>query len=291
MKILLLGANGQLGQDIQKIAPDNVEIEAITRNQLDISELNSISDFLANKSFDVLVNCTSYHKTDEVESNAKKAFDINAFAVKAMAKACENSGARFIHISTDYVFGGDKHDSPLTENAMPAPLNVYGASKLMGENLAKANCVDTVIFRVASLFGTAGASGKGGNFVETMIRFGKEKGHLKVVNDQYMSPTSTLDIADILFKFLSANGPAGTYNVVNSGQASWYEFAKKIIEKSGVNATVDPVPATEYPTPALRPSYSVLSNKKVGDIIQQNIPTWETALERYLVEKGHLQPA
>ena len=260
MHLLLLGANGQLGTDIcrefEKNKPD-FSLTNWTRAELDISNLAEIQAKLTSHSFDILMNCTGYHKTDEVESHADKAFLINAFAVREMAKVCHEKKTRFVHVSTDYVFGGGEEREPLTEKNNPAPLNVYGASKLMGEKLALINHHDTIIFRVASLFGIAGASGKGGNFVETMIRLAKEKGKISVVNDQVMSPTSTAEVARILFCFLKSQGVAGTYHVVNSGQATWYEFAKKIIEKTKITAVVDPIASSQFPTIAMRPPYSV----------------------------------
>ena len=289
MKVLLLGANGQLGMDIQRARaffPEFV-LEACLRDELDVSSLENMKKVLGEKSFDVLINCTSYHKTDEVESHADRGFLINAFAVKAMAEICRDKKARFVHISTDYVFGGNNTSQPLTEESSPAPLNIYGVSKYLGEILARNTYQDTVIFRVASLFGISGSSGKGGNFIETMIRLAKEKGQVKVVSDQHMSPTSTMDIAEMIFKFLRANGPAGIYHAVNGGEATWFELAKTAIELSGINAIVQPILASEFPTPAMRPGYSVLSNAKLVKVIGP-IRNWREALSDYLKSKGHL---
>lgn len=289
MTILLLGANGQLGSDIirmNQISETPHEIIALERSDVDISDLNALHHKLARYSFDVLLNCTSYHNTEQVEANPAIAFEINAFAVKEMALICKEKKARFIHISTDYVFS--QSDAPLCETAAPAPLNIYGASKLMGESLARTSYDDVIIFRVASLFGLAGASGKGGNFVETIIRNGKAKGELRVISDQIMSPTSTADIASIILKAIHLHIPSGIYHAVNSGHASWFDFAKNIIEQCGINATVSPMPAKEYPSVATRPSYSALDNSKLSKLIG-NIPAWEEALTRYLIEKNHIQ--
>ncbi len=288
-RILLLGPNGQLGTDIRHAAAANyhdLHIQGLGRDELDVTDVESIGEVLRTQEFDILINCTSYHKTDEVESNADQAVTVNAHAVKGLAEACKTKKARFIHISTDYVFDG-QNDRPYIELDSIGPLNVYGATKALGESLARAVWQDTVIFRVASLFGVAGASGKGGNFVETMIRVGAERGQLKVISDQRMSPTSTADLAEMILKSIEVDIPAGTYHAVNSGDASWYEFAKSIIELSGVEATVSPIPATEYPLPAQRPAYSVMDNTKLTAFIG-DIPNWHDALERYLAAKGHL---
>ena len=290
MKILLLGANGQLGSDIIRMnAKSNTpfSIQALKRSDLDITDLKALHTTLSAYSFDILVNTTSYHNTEQVEANPHLAFTINAFAVKEMANICKEKRARFFHISTDYVFSHS--NAPLTEKDAPSPLNIYGASKLMGESLAKAMYQDVVIFRVASLFGLAGASGKGGNFVETIIKNGKSKGQLRVISDQIMSPTSTADVANIILKAITVSMPAGIYHAVNSGNTSWFAFAKKIIEDCGVNAIVEPMPAKEYPSVAMRPSYSALDNNKLMQYIG-DIPSWEDALKRYLVEKQHIQP-
>ena len=289
MKILLLGAAGQLGSDLLRLAVDEIagcEITPWTRAQLDVERIESIRAVLATWDFDVLINCTSYHKTDEVEQEAQRAFVVNAHAVQIMAESCREKGARFVHMSTDYVFDGSRR-SPYGEDDAPAPLNVYGASKLMGEALSRGAHEDTLIFRVASLFGVAGSRGKGGNFVETMIRLGRERGALRVINDQIMSPTSTADAAAAILRAVGAGIQPGIYHAVNSGQASWYEFACRIIEYAGVAATVEPIPATEYPLPARRPAYSALDNTKLAAAVGP-IASWTDALERYLDARGHL---
>lgn len=292
MKILLLGATGQLGHDIARLAPSyspGASITPMDIADLDVSNAAAIPGALGPISFDAIINCTSYHKTDEVEANAQQAVAINAFAVRALARVCAAKRARFIHISTDYVFDG-RAKRPYTEIDPVGPLNVYGATKAMGESLARAACDDTLIFRVASLFGVAGALGKGGNFVETMIRVGKEKGLLKVVSDQVMSPTATFDVARMLLESLKRKIPAGTYHAVNStdkGGASWFQFASRIIERSGIRAKVEPIPASAYPLPAQRPAFSVLDNSRLASLIGP-IPHWHDALDRYLREKGHL---
>ncbi len=290
MKILLLGANGQLGSDMiqqNQKTRQPAEIIAWQRSDLDITNQEELLRKIKTQSFDVLLNCTSYHNTDVVEKNAELAFLINAFCVKEMALVCKEKNARFVHISTDYVFSHSENNRPLTESDKPSPLNIYGASKLMGESLAQRVHADTIIFRVASLFGLRGASGKGGNFVETMIRMGREKGQLRLISDQIMSPTSTKSVATIILTALQANISHGIYHAVNSGKASWYEFAKKIIEKANVAATVEPMAAKDYPSVALRPAFSALDNTKLSQCVG-TIPTWEEALDVYLREKGHI---
>jgi len=289
MKLLLLGADGQLGTDISRATrrfDNEIELIPMTHRDFEVTQAEVAQRVLGEQEFDALINCTSYHKTDEVEDNAAYAIAINAWAVKTLAELCAQKRSRFIHISTDYVFDGLAND-PYTEDASTGPLNVYGASKVMGEALARTQHDDVLIFRVASLFGVAGASGKGGNFVETMIRVGREKGQLRVVNDQVMSPTYTADVAEMILAALRQRVAPGIYHAVNSGQASWYEFACRIIERAGVEATVEPIPSSEFPQRAQRPAFSVLDNRKLTALIG-DIPPWEDALDRYLKAKGHL---
>jgi len=288
MKILLLGSNGQLGSDILRFNKKLVkpfEFIPWTRKDLDVQNTKQIEEKLASIEFDCLINCISYTNTEKAEKNIQDAFEVNAFCIKEMVKACKNNHAKFFQISTDYIFS---HGStPLTECAAPSPLSVYGASKLLGESLALSLYENVTVFRVASLFGIAGASGKGGNFVETMIRVGNERGRLTVISDQIMSPTSTADLANLILKALTVSIPNGIYNAVNTGNTSWYQFAKLIIEKADVNAKVEPILGCDYPSAILRPSYSALDNSKLTKLIG-NIPTWEDALTRYLEEKGHI---
>ena len=293
-KVLLLGPNGQLGHDIREAhssAGAPFDLLAVGRDRLDVSQPEAIARQLDDVQFDVLVNCTGYHRTDEAEDNAERAIAVNAHAVESMAKLCADKNARFLHISTDYVFGGDvERRQALREDDPVAPVNVYGASKALGETLARLAHEDVLILRVASLFGVVGASGKGGNFVETMIRLGREGGRgdrmLRVVDDQIMSPTATADVADIAWHLLCMGCPPGTYHVVNSGVASWYEFATEIFRQTGLTVNIAPCSSTEYPTRAHRPLYSALDNAKIADAVGR-LRSWQEALDAYLLAKGH----
>jgi dTDP-4-dehydrorhamnose reductase len=288
VRLLVLGSGGQLGGDLMDAAEAaGVPARGAGRAEVDVTDRDALRCFLAAADFDVLVNATSYHKTDEVETHAGRAMDVNAHAPAEMAEACAAKGARFIHVSTDYVFGGDvARRTPLAETDPVAPVNVYGLSKAFGETLAALAGGDVTVFRVASLFGVRGASGKGGNFVETMIRFGREKGALKVVNDQVMSPTSTVFIARAILAFLARQGAPGVYHCVNSGAVSWHGFAEAIMRQAGIKATVAGCSTADWPTVARRPAWSALDNGKLAGVIGP-IPGWESALADYLAAKGH----
>jgi len=289
MKTILLGPNGQLGTDVQAANVRKggwLSLTPVGRSSVDLCDIEAATNFLRESNFDCLINCSSYHRTDEVERNAQLAFTINAHLVQRLAQICFEKQARLVHVSTDYVFGGLLKSLPFTEEDCKAPVNVYGASKAMGEDLALLTGAKVWVLRVASLFGTAGASGKGGNFVETMIRIGKEKGTLRVVADQTMSPTSTKDIAEVIIGMLQKDVAPGIWNVVNSGAASWYEFAKQIIARSNIKASVLPIDSGEFPTIARRPVYSVLDNTKLCDALG-SIRAWQDALDEYLIAKGY----
>ena len=289
MRVLLLGASGQLGTDLRARAEhvSGLEVATLDRARLDVAQPAQVRGALENLDFEVLVNCTSYHKTDEVELNATPAFAVNAHAVREMARACRARGARFCHVSTDYVFAGDG-DRPYREDDCTGPVNVYGASKAMGEQLALLDGGDDVtILRVASLFGVAGASGKGGNFVETMIRLAREKGEVRVVDDVTMSPTATSDLAAWILALIEQRAPGGIYHAVNSGQATWFEFAAEILRQSAIDARATPIDSGAFPTVARRPAYSVLDNSRLAGVLGP-LPDWRGALARYLAAKGHV---
>jgi dTDP-4-dehydrorhamnose reductase len=287
-RIALFGANGQLGQDLSALAASRgLSLIALQRPMFDATDRASLDVALADLDFDIAINSVAVTRVDDCEKDPAPAVAINAHFAETLAKACATKKARLIQVSTDYVFGGQAQRTPLDEDAATAPINVYGETKLKGETLARQAHDDVVVARVASLFGVAGASGKGGNFVETMIKYGRERGALKVVADQVMSPTSSWDAAEAILDLIKVEAPAGLYHVVNSGAASWHEFAAAIIDRAGVAATVSPIPTSEFPTPARRPPYSVLTNGKVEKALGRSMPAWQDALDRYLGAKGH----
>ena len=289
MKILLLGANGQLAQDIRLVHSESFEntitLTPWTRENVDVTDLVALKDKLSAESFDVLINCTSYHKTEEVESHPDIAFLTNAHAIAEMAKVCDAKNAKFVHISTDYVFGYHHLNRPLTETDNAVPFNVYGASKLMGEGLAQQFCSQSYILRVASLYGLSGSTAKGGNFVTTMMRLGKERDELTVVNDQFMSPTWTYDIAVAIFKLLEKDAEAGLYHMAGTGVTSWYDFAKAIFEIAEIDVNVKPVPASQFPAKVVRPFYSGLDNAKIKKATGFDVPEWNQSLKQWFSQK------
>ena len=290
LRTLLLGPNGQLGHDVRLAHAEHgqaIDLIPIAREALDLATPEAVQRVLGGLDFNVLVNCAAYTRVDEAEQYDSLAFAVNAHAVQAMARVCAAKRARFLHVSTDYVFGGDLgRQRPLREHDPTGPINVYGASKAMGETLARLAFDDVIILRVASLFGVAGSGGRGGNFVETVIHAGRERPTLRVVDDQTMSPTAAADVARIVIQMLLHGCEPGIYHVVNTGSATWFDFARKIIRRAGVGTIVVPCTTGEHSVRAKRPRYSVLDNAKVSAAFGA-MPAWQDALERYLRARGH----
>lgn len=287
-KILLLGANGQLGTDMRKVfSHSSHEIIPVCRKDIDIEKYKDIVDFLnRNMDFHYLINCAAYTNTEQCEDESARAFAANSFAVLELATFCQQHDKVLFHISTDYVFDG-KQEKPYIETDCPNPLNVYGNSKLSGEQFIHAYHDQFFIFRVSSLFGQAGARGKGGNFVETMIRMAQEGRSLRVVNDQMMSPTHTLDAAKAIKYFIDNEVDTyGIYHCSGEGECSWYDLALEIFNQLNVKVKVSPVSYVEYKTKAKRPVYSVLDNSKINQNYQ--MPHWRGSLREYLSIKGYL---
>jgi len=285
MKVLILGAKGQLGCDLVKtLAQDAVVAPA--RADLDICDFGQASRWLTEVKPDVVINTAAFHKVEECEEKPDRAFQVNAVAVGHLARACAAHHAVMVHISTDYVFDG-RQCHPYREQDAPNPANVYGVSKLAGEYLVRQGCPRHFIVRTSGLFGVAGASGKGGNFAELMIRLAREGKPIRVVADQVLTPTYTRDLAQKI-KELVRTDAYGLYHITSSGQCSWYEFAGKIFALLRRQPDFSPTTTAAFGSSVTRPAYSVLEH---GGLHRAGIPdmrTWWQALVAYLTEKGHL---
>lgn len=286
MRTLLIGSNGQLGSDLCRIWTD--ELIPLPHQELDVCDREQVHTAIRGAAPDLVINTAAYHRVDECETNIARPFEVNALGAKNVADASREVDAAVIFISTDYVFDGEK-GSPYVEDDPPRPLSVYGVSKLAGEHLVRQGNPRHFIVRSSSLFGVAGASGKGGNFVETMIRKAQQGEPLRVVDDQVSSPTFTWDLAQKLQE-LAATNRFGIYHVTNSGQASWYRFAAKIFELTGLRPNLTPITSQELAAPARRPRFSVLEHRALTAAGLTPLRPWEEALEAYLSEKGHRQP-
>ncbi len=281
MRILVTGSQGQLGRCIQDVARNNPKEEFVFTDyqELDITQAEKVTDFFANGTFDYCINCAAYTAVDKAENEPEQAFKINAEGPKNLAEACQFFGCRLIHISTDFVFDGTK-TNPYTEEDIPNPLNVYGKSKLQGECYVKEKMKDYFIIRTSWVY-----SEYGSNFLKTMLRLGKERKELKVVNDQLGSPTYAADLAAfIVFLIKNKRKEYGMYHYSNQGSISWYDFAKTILKLKSSSCEVLPVSTAEYPTVAVRPCYSVMDNTKVKNIFKVDITEWKAGLTRCLAK-------
>jgi dTDP-4-dehydrorhamnose reductase len=285
-KILLIGARGQVGQELPLTLSPLGDIISIGREELDLGDEENIRTLFRDLRPDILVNASAYTAVDKAESEPELAYKINAIAPKILAEETEKIGASFLHISTDYVFDGRKN-TPYLETDPTHPLSIYGQTKLAGETLIQEINSQAMILRTAWVYGTYGKS----NFVKTMIRLGKEREELKVVVDQVGSPTWAKDIASAIAGLLKdPDTSPNLYHFTDSGVASWFDLTQAIFEEAkilGIPLKVQrviPISTAEYPTPAIRPAYSVLSGKKISDRLGYIPPYWRDSLRSMLTE-------
>jgi len=288
-KIALIGANGQLSTDIIKVFDKKYfSFSPLSHQDIEITDIENTKKVLEEINPDIVINTAAYHKVDEVEDNPEKAFLVNSVAQKNLAELCKKNKWTLVFISTDYVFGIDKKRKiPYVETDMPGPINVYGVSKLAGEYFTRYICQKHFVIRVCGLFGVAGSSGKGGNFVELMIKLGKEKGEVNVVNDQILTPTYTKNIAENLQELLKTEN-FGLYHMTSEGQCSWWEFATEIFKQLKLKVRCNPVSSTFFKTRAKRPAFSVLENYNLKKFGLNRMRDWKENLKLYLKEKGYL---
>lgn len=268
-KILITGANGQLGQELSKLLKNAVLTD---REELDITDLNAVQKFVADHDIDTIINCAAYTNVDAAEDDELKAYQLNVTGPENLA----NTGATIVHISTDYVFDG-KNFRPYEPSDEARPLSVYGKTKLKGEEAVLKNAKTALIIRTAWLY-----SPYGKNFVKTMRRLGEEKSEISVVADQIGSPTYAGDLATAIVKILPQikEKQKTVYHFTNEGVCSWYDFAVEIMNLSKLKCNVLPIPSSAYPTKAVRPFYSVLSKEKIKQDFDLIIPHWKEGLKK-----------
>jgi dTDP-4-dehydrorhamnose reductase len=281
--ILVTGANGQLGQALKLIAAEYPQFQLVMTDvsDLDISSEEAVNEKFAAQAFDACVNCAAYTAVDKAESDEELAFKLNFEGPLYLSNACLAHNARYVHISTDYVFDG-KHHLPYTEDDDTSPESIYGASKLRGEAATLGTNADTIVLRTSWLYSQFGV-----NFVKRMRELMQEKESLNVVFDQVGTPTYAVDLArtilSVLTKALDAPGEfGGVYHYSNEGVASWYDFALAIRDLSGFSCKVLPITSDKYPTPAKRPAFSVLNKQKIKDTFGVSVPYWRDSLQACL---------
>lgn len=286
MKVLVTGANGQLGRELQALASEFPELSLlpVDRNTLDIAAADAVAHFFEDTVLDYCINCAAYTAVDKAEQERDLAFAINAQGAANLAKVCATKSVQLLHFSSDYVYH-NQENRPLLETDATTPQGVYAASKLEGDLQVLALDPSALVFRTSWVY-----SSFGHNFVKTMLRLGAERGALRVVCDQIGTPTYARDIARMSLQLIQsgkAKEHRGIFNYSNEGVCSWYDFAQAIFELSGVKCKVDAIPSSAYPTPAARPAYSVLDKGKFKTTFGLDIPYWRESLGGCLEMLGY----
>ena len=279
MRIAMLGSNGQLGQDLTAEL-SNHELRPFTRADFDVTDHTRARSVLTEARPDMIVNLTAYHRVDDCETNPELAYKVNATAVLNLARIANDLGAKLVQFSTDYVFDG-RSRTPYTESSAPFPLSVYANSRLAGEYLVQSEAHHHVVIRTCGLYGHAGSMGKGGNFVETMLKKARNNEPIRVVNDQVVTPTSTKDLSRQVAALVTTDSK-GLFHMTNEGSCAWYEFAAAVLEIAGLKADLRPTTSESYKTPARRPYYSVLENRRLKELGLNRMLPWRDALAEYL---------
>ena len=280
--ILVTGKNGQLGSELADIsaAYPAFEFAFYGRDELDISSREQLTKVFTETAPAYVINCSAYTAVDKAEAEKEKALAINTEGVGLMASLCKQYGAKFIHVSTDYVFNGNGTNPYETDDATD-PVNYYGYTKLLGEQLALQNNEESIIIRTSWVY-----SQYGNNFVKTMIRLMTQRPEINVVSDQVGSPTYAKDLAEAIMQIVSSGAgfKPGIYHFSNAGIISWYQFADMIKELKGLHSVVHPIPTTAYPTPAKRPAYSVMSKDKIVADYGIVLRDWKDSLKECLAK-------
>lgn len=273
-KILVTGAKGQLGRELQSIVGSGWCFTDV--DELDICSKEAVEAYVTSNHIDTIVNCAAYTNVDRAEDEPQEAERINSDAVALLAEVARRHNIRLIHISTDYVYGGTHYNTPISEDAEPQPLGVYGTTKLMGERAVVGSGCRHIIIRTAWLY-----SPYGKNFVSTILRLATERDTIRVVSDQIGSPTYAHDLALVIRDISEGRIAAeGLYHYTNEGVVSWYEFARAIVNIAGLECKVEACTTAEYGAKAPRPAYSVLSKAKISSVLEDEIPQWRVSLER-----------
>lgn len=284
MKILLIGADGQLGTDIQKIVPSK-ELVPLTIADIDITDNAQVERVISKYKPDAIINTAAFHRVDDCEEQDEMALKVNGLGVKNLCLVCQKSKIVLCHISTDYVFDGSKR-TPYVETDIPKPGTAYGISKLVGEYYIQYLLKNYLIIRSSGLFGVAGCQATNRrNFIEMMLYLAKDKGVVRVVDDQIVSPTYTMDLARKIYQLLQLK-KTGLFHITNNGQCSWYDFAEKIFSLTKTKVKLERTTTSEFKSKANRPAYSVLDNCHLRQLGLDDLQTWDQALKAYFLEKG-----
>jgi dTDP-4-dehydrorhamnose reductase len=286
MKVAVIGSNGQLGRDVcssfEKVGD---QVIALTHEQIDISNLESTSKALSESGPDLVVNTAAMHHVDRCEESPEQAFAVNGIGARNLAVVTRDLGAALMHVSTDYVFNGDK-GAPYSEEDTPGPLNVYGNTKLAGEYFIRATTEKHFVVRTSAIYGKNPCRAKGGlNFVELMLKLARERGEVKVVDSEFVSPTYTAELADQMAK-LAHSDSFGLYHCTAEGSCSWYEFAREIFTVTNTPVKLNIAGPNEFPAKVPRPRYSVLDNAALKAKKLNVFTSWNEGLRKYLQQRS-----
>jgi len=282
MRVLLIGGSGQLGAEIVRRWSDCAVI-APPRVELDLENVQAVSDAIQAHRPDVLINCAAFHNVDRCTIEPERAFAVNALAVGAMARLCALHDVRFVTVSTDYVFDGSAQN-PYTEDDAPNPISAYGTSKLAGEYLVEMLQSRALVVRTCGLFGVRVSSSKGYTFVDQIVAKARAGESIRIVNDVIASPTYAGHLAQVMRALLDTDA-FGVYHACNVGPVSWYDFAVEALRQADIAHPIEPISAAEWKTDTRRPAYSALANKKL-DALGITMPPWQSAITAYLTDKG-----
>lgn len=283
MRIAVIGARGQLGTDVVPLLGD--EVVPLGHEEIDITDPSRVAAVLSQVRPECVINVAAWNLVDQAEDEPEVAFAVNAFGPRNLARYCGTNGLTLLHVSTDYVFGLDATGNhPWTETDAPGPVSAYGTGKLTGEYFVRSLCPKHFVVRTCGLYGLRGARGKG-NFVETMLRLGRERDELRIVNDQRCTPSATVDVARALAALVRTEA-YGLYHATNSGDMTWYEFAREIFRQAGITVRTVPIDSATFGAKAKRPPYSVLDCSKLKCVIGCELPPWQAALRRYLAARS-----
>jgi dTDP-4-dehydrorhamnose reductase len=288
MTTLLIGADGQLSSELQKVFSDD-NLVSLTHSDVELADTAQVRDALRTHKPGLILNTAAYHRVDECEDFPERAFAVNAIAVRNLAVAAKEIGAALVHFSTDYVFDGRKR-TPYQEVDPPGPLSVYATSKLAGEYFIRAVLPQHFVIRTCGLYGLAGSRSKAGNFVETMLRLAADGREIKVVGDQIVTPTSAKELARKVRQLVRTE-VYGLYHITNNGECSWYQFALAIFEMAGLHPRLQETTSVAFGAPAVRPAYSVLDNANLRLLGLDDMRHWREALADYLAKRARLQEA
>jgi dTDP-4-dehydrorhamnose reductase len=280
MKLVIIGANGQLGTDLQEVLSSEHKVIGLNHSDIEITDAHSVKKVLSSLKPDLVLNTAAYHIVPDAEKFPDRAFHINGTGTLHLANVCQDLNIRLVHYSTDYVFDGKKQ-KPYTEDDCPNPLNVYANTKLSGEYFALNYSDKSYVIRVSGIYGKVPCRAKRGNFITTMLKLAKEKPEVRVVSDEILTPTPTVDIAKNTAALIKTEA-FGLYHMSCEGEVSWYEFARVIWETLQLETPLYPASVKDFPLVVKRPFYSVLENRNLNSLGINEMPDWKEALRNFL---------